>query len=270
MISFGKNLKASKLFEYQNTFSSLKEDEPETEEIKNDFLYINEIRTNMTKWLVFLCDSLNFNIQTLFRSVIIFDKFLSTSKFSKMDMTQEKLNLITIACLSLGTKLEEINCNYVSFLTEKVLNLPECRIFTVKDLTKMEMTVLKELKYKTLYTTAVDFNLLYIKVFGAILDDSLESNILLQNIKMLSENFMKQNIISSSFTTMSQSDFASLCFNQSFIQLGLVNCLNIKPNTKNPFDFNMNDKLSQKTSGYGGNFNSCNINIITLSSLQTL
>ena len=52
-------------------------------------------------------------------------------------MTQEKLNLITIACLSLSTKLEEINCNYITFLNEKVLNSPNSNIFTNKDLTKM-------------------------------------------------------------------------------------------------------------------------------------
>ena len=99
----------------------------------------------MVKWLCFLCDTLNFNIQTLLRSVNIFDKFISVSDlFENDDLTQEKMNLITVACLSLGTKLEEINCNYVKFFTDKVLNLPDCQIFSIKDLTQMEMTILKK------------------------------------------------------------------------------------------------------------------------------
>ena len=68
----------------------------------------------MAKWLVFLCETLKFNLQALFRSILIFDIFISRSKICKLEneeLAQEKLNLITIACLSLGTKLEELNCN---------------------------------------------------------------------------------------------------------------------------------------------------------------
>ena len=113
-----------KIDEFQSTFFSMKEDEPERINPKNNEFFENETRNNMVKWLLFLCDTLNFNTQTLFRSVIIFDKFISSSNIMYgEDFTQEKLNLITIACLSLGTKLEEINCNYVSFFTEKVLKI---------------------------------------------------------------------------------------------------------------------------------------------------
>ena len=136
------NSTIEKISECKTIFNNLKEDEPE---LINIDINENEIRANMTKWLVFLCNSLNFNLQTLLRSVIIFDKFISVSNlFNSKETTQEKLNLITVACLSLATKMEEINCNYVSFFTEKVLNMPNSQIFTVKDLTKMEMEILKE------------------------------------------------------------------------------------------------------------------------------
>lgn len=238
----------SEFLEYQRNFKSLKEDEPEIKEVRTNYMYINEIRTNMINWLIHLCDSLNFNLQTLFRTVIIFDKFISTKKFSEINLNQEKLNLITIGCLSLGTKLEEINCNYVNFLTEKVLNLPNCKIFTVKDLTKMELFILKELKYKTLYTTAIDFNELYIKMFSSsFLDNSLQSNLIIQNINHLSKYLMKQSINSNMFVNLKQSDYAYLFFNQALIQLGInnLNLMNIFNNTLSKKTFtNINTTLN--------------------------
>ena len=126
-----------KLNELKCTFITMKEDEPEKIDTKSSELFENETRNNMVKWLSFLCETLNFNTQTLYRSVIIFDKFISVSDLlENEDLTQEKMNLITIGCLSLATKLEEINCNYVKFFTDKVINLPDCQIFSVKDLTE--------------------------------------------------------------------------------------------------------------------------------------
>jgi hypothetical protein len=217
-MNFNKSEK--KINEFQSTFLSMKEDEPCKININSCQLFQNETRNNMVKWLQFLCETLNFNNQTLFRSVIIFDKYLSSSKNLREmeELTQEKLNLIAIACLSLGTKLEEINCNYVSFFTEKVLNLPDCQIFTVKDLTKMEMNVLKELKYKTLYTTSYDFMLFYLEIFKYYFNPSSQ---FIYNVRHCTELLMKQNIMNNIFLNMNQSDYALACLNQTFIQIGM-------------------------------------------------
>ena len=235
-MNFNKSEK--KINEFQSTFLSMKEDEPSKINIKSNELFQNETRNNMVRWLQFLCDTLNFNLQTLFRSVLIFDKFISTSKLCLLDndeLTQEKLNLIAIACLSLGTKLEEINCNYVSFFTEKVLNLPNCEIFTVKDLTKMEMTVLKELNFKTLYTTSYDFMLFYLDIFKYFFNPSF---IIIENIKKCAESIMKQNIMNNFFLNMSQSDYAYACLNQVFMQIGMNNIMNQIRNILMIFDIN--------------------------------
>ena len=206
--------------EYKSSFISLKEDEPEKINIKSNELFENETRNNMVKWLVFLCDTLHFNIQTLIRSVIIFDKFISISDiFLKEDLTQEKMNLITIACLSLGTKFEEINCNYVKFFTDKVLNLPDCQIFSVKDLTSMEMLILKQLNYKTIYSTSNDFLMLYLKIFQNFFN--INNTQYIENIKNLAKNILKENINTNIYLSLYQSDFAFLCLQQAFIQLGL-------------------------------------------------
>jgi hypothetical protein len=172
----------------------------------------------MVKWLVFLCDTLNFNFQTLNRAIIIFDKYISISDLlENEDLTQEKMNLITVGCLSLGTKLEEINCNYVKFFTDKVLNLPDCQIFSVKDLSKMELKILKQLKYKTLYTTSYDFLLYYLDIFKYFYNSS---SYFFENIKNYALYLMKQNINTNLYLSMSQSDYAFFCLHQAFMQIG--------------------------------------------------
>lgn len=207
-----------KIREYKYTFISLKEDEPQRINIKSSELFENETRNNMVKWLSFLCDTLNFNIQTLLRSVNIFDKFISVSDlFENNDLTQEKMNLITVACLSLGTKLEEINCNYVKFFTDKVINLPDCQIFSVKDLTKMELIILKKLSFKTLYTTAYDFLLYFLDIFQYFYNPS---NYFFENIKNHALFLMKQNINTNLYISMSQSDYAIFCLYQAFLEIG--------------------------------------------------
>ena len=255
-MSFNKSESEKRINEFQSSFLSMKEDEPNKICIKSNELFENETRNNMINWLVFLCDTLNFNYQTLNRSVLIFDKFISTSDICNLDngeLTQEKLNLITIACLSLGTKLEEINCNYVSFFTEKVLNLPNCEIFTVKDLTKMELTILKELNYKTLYTTSYDFILFYLEVFKYFFNPN---NQFIQNLKIFAQNIMKQNINTNIFLSMSQSDYAFTCLNQAFIQIGMNNIMNQIRNILMIFNIN---KLIKKNKSLNNN-NTCNDN----------
>ena len=237
-----------KLSEFKSTFVSLKEDEPSNINIKSNELFENETRNNMVKWLVFLCNTLNFNFQTLNRAIIIFDKYISLSdSLENEDLTQEKMNLITIGCLSLGTKLEEINCNYVKFFTDKVLNLPDCQIFSVKDLAKMELKILKQLKYKTLYTTSYDFLLYYLDIFKYFYNSS---SYFFENIKNNALYLMKQNINTNLYLSMSQSDYAFFCLHQAFLQIGnndimkkLLNVLIIFNN-----GFNSNDlKREERT-----------------------
>jgi hypothetical protein len=240
----------------------MKEDEPNKINLQSNELFENETRNNMVKWLLFLCNTLNFNTQTLFRSVLIFDKFISRSEICKLEngqLTQEKLNLITIASLSLSTKFEEVNCNYVSFFTEKVLNLPNCKIFTIKDLTKMELVILKQLNFKTLYTTAYDFMLFYIQIFQYFFNPNI---ILVNNIKIFAENIMKENINTNIFLKMTQTDYALACLGQAFIQIGMGNIINKVRNIL--MFFNINNLLKKSKSlkiNNADNDNDSNLNL---------
>ena len=214
----------------KENYLNLKEKEPNSIDL-NKFLISTETRTNMVNWLIFLCNKLNFSNQTLFRCVYIFDQYLS--KLSKNDielMNQDKLNLITIACLSLSTKLEENNCNYIKFLNEKVLNTENNKIFTNQDLTKMEFDILKVLKYKIYYSTPIDFIDIYLEIFSNFLERNnffMVPEILL-NIRNISFNIMKNNINNGNYIINSPSHFSYLSFIQALSQVCKINSLSYK------------------------------------------
>jgi hypothetical protein len=209
-------------------YLNLKEEEMKPIELNNSFVSFLETRAHMVNWLTFLCNTLNFNDQTLFRCVSIFDQYISKiiDKQKEMEeMTQEKLNLITISCLSLATKLEEVNCNYIAFLNEKVLNIPNEKIFTNKDLTNMELTILKELKFNTIYSTPLDFLEIYAKIFSHFLGEKNTSMAeqIISNIRNISINLIKNNINNICYLANTMSHFSYLCFIQSLNEIKMMN-----------------------------------------------
>ena len=221
----------------KENFIHLKEDEASPINPLEYIISIEEARSNMVNWLSFLCQKLNFKDETLFRSVTLFDQYFSQISIEEAsNLDQPTLNLITIACLSLSTKLEEINCNYISFLNEKVLNSPNSQIFTNKDLTKMELKILKTLKFKTLYSTPLEFMEIYLEIYRNIV--GVEDSQLISNIKALAFNLMKNNINNIMYLTNTASHFAYLCFTQALNQLSMMNSLISKKMQKSIFTFN--------------------------------
>lgn len=238
LLSF--NMNNLNLYSVKESYLNLKEEESSPMN-KDNYLLSMETRKNMLNWLSFLCKTLNFTNQTLFRVVFIFDKYISKiTKKEVEEMTQEKLNLITIACLSLSTKLEENNCNYISFLNEKVLNSSNEIIFTNKDLTKMEFEILKVLKYKLIYSTPLDFIELYIEIFSNFLkkNEFFITPEILSNIRTISINIMKNNISSKTYFLNTSSHFAYLCFIQALNKISIIYSFNFKQLEKIILTFN--------------------------------
>ena len=227
-------------FSVKESYLNLKEEEPNLIN-KNNYALSLETRKNMLNWLSFLCKTLNFTNQTLFRVVSIFD--LYTSKITKKEIeniSQEKLNLITIACLSLSTKLEENNCNYIPFLNEKVLNSPNKIIFTNKDLINMECEILKVLKYKLIYSTPLDFIDIYMDIFSNFnkKNDFVIVPEILSNIRNVSINIMINNINSKTYLINTSSHFAYLCFIQALNQISIIYSISFKQLEKIILTFN--------------------------------
>ena len=238
---FSFNINNRNLSVIKENFLSLKEEESSPINIKEYKISIEETRPIMISWLSFLCSKLNFSDQTLFRCISIFDQYISKipqEQSNKLD--KDYLSLIAIACLSLATKLEEINCNYVNFLNEKVLNSQNSKVYTNKDLTKMEFEILKTLKYKTIYSTPLDFIEIYCEIFKNVLGNNgsgINPQIIYQ-IKNYAINLVKNNINNSIYLINSTSQMAYLCFIQALNQANLLNLINMKQFEKNFFSLN--------------------------------
>ena len=237
-LSFNMN----NLSDLKETFSNLKDDEASPINPSEYIISIDGARTSMVNWLSFLCGKLNFSDQTLFRSVSIFDQYISKMTMDEAsELDQQYLNLITIACLSLATKLEEINCNYISFLNEKVLNSPNSQIFTNKDLTNMEFKILKKLNYNTMYSTPLDFIEIYLEIFANVLgaNNTMINPLIISDIKNLSIDLMKNNINNVMYLGNNSSHFAYLCFVQTLNQISMMNSFHFKQLEKSIFTFNV-------------------------------
>ena len=236
--SFSFNRYAFDLSDLKETFTNFKEDEASPKNPSEYLISIEGARANMVDWLSFLCSKLNFSEQTLFRSVSIFDEYISKLTIDDASqINQQYLNLITIACLSLATKLEEINCNFISFLNEKVLNTPNAKIFTNNDLTNMEFQILKLLQYNTMFSTPLDFLEIYLDIFTKTFGTN-DSQIISQ-IKILAINIMKKNINNVMYLSNSSSHFAYICFIQALNQVSMMNSFNFKQLQRSIFTFNV-------------------------------
>ena len=240
--SFSFNINNINLSDLKETFTNLKEDEASPKNPSIYFISIDGARSNLVDWLSFLCSKLNFSDQTLFRSVSIFDEYISKLTINDSSkINQQYLNLIAIACLSLATKLEEINCNYISFLNEKVLNSPNSKIFTSNDLINMEFQILKALQYNTMFSTPLDFIEIYLDIFRNVLgsNNSMINNQIISDIKILAINLVKNNIKNVMYLSNSSSHLAYLCFVQALNQVSMVNSFHSKQLQKSIFTFNV-------------------------------
>ena len=238
--SFNINTNGS-LLSIKENFDNFKEEELAPINLEDYKISIDDSRSILISWLSFLCSKLNFTEQSLFRCVSIFDQYISRiSKEEASNLDKDYLSLVAIACLSLATKLEEINCNYVKFLNEKVLNSPNSKVYTIKDLTTMELKILKTLKYKTIYSTPLDFIEIYIEIFKSVLGNNrtqVNPQIIAQ-IKNYSINLVKNNINNEIYLTYSTSQLAYACFIQVLTQTNLINLINMKQFEKSFYSFN--------------------------------
>ena len=220
----------------KENFDNFKEEESAPINPAEYKISIEENRSIIISWISFLCSKLNFTEQTLFRCVSVFDQYiLRISEEEASNLDKDYLSLIAIACLSLSTKLEEISCN-----NEKVLNSPNSKVYTNKDLTSMELKILKTLKYKTIYSTPLDFIEIYIEIFKNILGSNISrvNPQIISQIKNYTLNLVKNNINNEIYLTYSTSQLSYACFIQVLTQTNLINLINMKQFEKSFFSFN--------------------------------
>ena len=222
---FSFNINNRNLSQIKENFVHYKEDEASPINPIDYKISIDQTRPVLISWLSFLCSNLNFSNQTFFRCVSIFDQYISIIPQEEVSLLdKDYLSLILISCLSLATKFEEINCNYVDFLNEKVLNSPNSKVYTNKDITKMELKILKNLKYKVIYSTPYDFIEIYTEIFKNVLgsNNSRINPQILSDIKYCSINLIKNNINNIIYLTNSASQIAYIFFIQVLNQTNLL------------------------------------------------
>ena len=112
----------------------------------------------------------------------------------------------------------------------------------------MEFEILKKLNFNTLYSTSVDFSLIYLELFKLYCN---KNEFLYENFKQIYENQLKSFLLNDMFITMSQSEIAYIAFSNSFNYLGiniivLRNIENIILGLYNNYNSNSNKREENK------------------------
>ena len=104
----------------------------------------------------------------------------------------------------------------------------------------MELKILKTLKYKTIYSTPLDFIEIYIEIFKNVLGTNTArvNPQIISQIKNYTINLAKNNISNELYLTYSTSQLAYVCFIQVLTQTNLINLINMKQFEKSFFSFN--------------------------------
>ena len=104
----------------------------------------------------------------------------------------------------------------------------------------MKFEILKVIKYKTIYSTPLDFIEIYSEIFKSVLGNNssgVNPQIIYQ-IKNYAISLVKNNINNAIYLINSTSQLAYLCFIQALNQANLLNLINMKQFEKNFFSFN--------------------------------
>lgn len=172
-------------------------------------------RKQIVEWVIFVCQNLSFKSETLYRAISIYDSF--TSKTQPNINSLQELKLSAVACLSIATKLEELNCNFISFFTQNVLNEEGSEYFSQSDLTEKEIEVLKVLSFKTNKSNVFHFSSIFLQICYNSIRDVNNFNWLVSLNDQMLRSVIKEEC--SVFNSPIQS--ALFAINESLKQLSL-------------------------------------------------
>jgi hypothetical protein len=124
----------------------------------NHYKEVTQFRTETVQWLITNSKSFNLKNETLFKAIQILDLFIASVNYRIK--TQEEFVFNAVVCLNIACKVEEINCNYLIFLKENLLN----KSYTKEEFIKQEMEVLKTIKFKTNLPNFYHFNSYFMQI----------------------------------------------------------------------------------------------------------
>lgn len=186
---------------------------------------IIESRIKNVEKLIKICKKYNIKNETFFMSVSIFDNFLSKTQ-KRIKTLLEEMWVISIVSLNLACKFEEVNCNYLKFFKENLVD-KQINTYDIKMLTNLEMEILKTLNFKIDIPNFYMFNNINMQIAISYIykENILENN---ENIERLCMDLFKHNdYIMKKFVLMKESIFSSalnsgiVCFKMTLLSMKL-------------------------------------------------
>jgi hypothetical protein len=187
------------------------------------------LRRKIVDWLLYVSKNLNFKNETIFKCIQIFDLYMNKSQKSFPSSNQhleEEFQLIAVICLSLSCKLEEINCNYMKFLNEKLLH----NKYSISILIKRELEILRVLNFNLTVSNFYNFNNIFLqaaiqeicsKKFSILLHKQFNLNLneMIFHLINLNEKVSKYFVTTKQFLFLTQKEAGFICFKTSLIAL---------------------------------------------------
>lgn len=170
----------------------------EQNQIRNYPAFFFNTRRNLIKWVVEICDKLQFKDVTLHRTICLFDSFISITQGQMDYENNHEIKLAVIACLSIATKLNELNYNCNSYFTEHILKGKKNN-YTNQDLAKKEIQILMIVNYETSHSNVYHFN----TIFTLVALDQLKSAKNKEEFLKVNDAIVKQYILSDYCVKMS-------------------------------------------------------------------
>lgn len=104
--------KTQNILELKDIFIANLSNQEDLKEYPKTFI---PLRTQLLNWIINICQRPHFKRETLYRTISLFDQFISaTGSKATQDISHYKL--VIIACLSISTKINEVNANYNKFI----------------------------------------------------------------------------------------------------------------------------------------------------------
>lgn len=224
-------------------------------------------RTKIIEYLHYISDNYLFKNETSFKAVQLFDLylhkilkiFLSLNKVKEQTDKEEEIKelftdfinyttVYAILCLNVACKIEEINCNYLSFFNDNLLKKKFC--FTIEELNRKETHIIKFLNFRTHIPSLFNFSMIF---FQILIDIIFSDSIKFKNYreKLINELLNTNAKISKIYSSYNESMFNSaltsalICFKASIAIVSIFLRLNLA-SLHERFNFIISDYLKNE------------------------
>jgi hypothetical protein len=177
-------------------------------------------RKKVVEWLLITAKKLALKNETVYRAIHINDIYISKMKYKITDI--EEIMFSAVVCLNIACKFEEINCNYLLFLKENLLD----QSYSKEKFIQKETEILKILNFKINIPNFYTFNNIFVQLFITKIAEQPKIS------KLISYFIYINDIITKYFATMKECIFTTpinsglICFKTSILILSYVEAIN--------------------------------------------